>query len=223
MLSNEALALFLRHADGRITVDDSNRDACRELAREGVLVVGHSFAAGREAFYVPTAMGRKLAEVMGHQRHHRPQNPPCPVRDRQPRLRAGLERGDVINMAALLPFVGDDRVDAVAGVRTFGQMRPPFSPFKRSGLSTPELTVMLPPSRPSGSKAHHFMCARRSSAPNLSSGMPSSCMRTAQYHSAGLPSTGKLLGMIGGVCGRFFGHEPMVVGSAPGREAGVPG
>ena len=45
-LSDAALALF-RRMDGRIVVDDSNREACRELAREGVLVAGHSFTRGR--------------------------------------------------------------------------------------------------------------------------------------------------------------------------------
>jgi hypothetical protein len=66
MLSADALDLFRHHLpmDGRIAVDDSNREACRELAREGLLVVGHSFTGGREAFYVPTAAGRKLAEVL---------------------------------------------------------------------------------------------------------------------------------------------------------------
>jgi hypothetical protein len=62
-LSPAALALF-RCTGSRIVVDDSNRAACRELASEGVLTVGHSFTGGREAFYVPTALGRKLAEVL---------------------------------------------------------------------------------------------------------------------------------------------------------------
>jgi hypothetical protein len=66
MLSADAFDLFRHHLpmDGRIALDDSNREACRELGREGLLVVGHSFTGGREAFYVPTALGRKLAEVL---------------------------------------------------------------------------------------------------------------------------------------------------------------
>lgn len=66
MLSADTLDLFRHHLplDGRIAVDDSNRDACHELAREGLLFVGHSFTGGREASYMPTAPGRNLAEVL---------------------------------------------------------------------------------------------------------------------------------------------------------------
>ena len=42
---------------GEISVDDSNREAYRELARAGLMVVGHSFTRGREAFYRCTEEG----------------------------------------------------------------------------------------------------------------------------------------------------------------------
>ena len=65
-LSEAALALLRLHIeqDERIVVDDSNRLLCRELAAEGLLIVGHSFTLGREAFYVPTRLGRNLSEVL---------------------------------------------------------------------------------------------------------------------------------------------------------------
>ena len=62
-LSEAALSL-LRNYRGDIPVDDSNRDACRELASEGLLVVGHSFVGGREHFYRMTELGVKLARVL---------------------------------------------------------------------------------------------------------------------------------------------------------------
>lgn len=61
-LSGAALALLHQARDrGDIPVDDSNREACRELAREGLMVAGHTFAGGREVFYRCTAIGWKLA------------------------------------------------------------------------------------------------------------------------------------------------------------------
>ncbi len=65
-LSEAAVALLRLHLerDERIAVDDSNRLLCRELAAEGLLTVGHSFTLGREAFYVPTRLGRNLGEVL---------------------------------------------------------------------------------------------------------------------------------------------------------------
>ncbi len=134
MLSDEALDLFRRHPGGRIIVDDANRDACRELAREGVLVVGHSFAAGREAFYVPTAMGRELAEVMGaHQRAIARRIRLAPSVIGSSVFGPALNRGDVINMAALLPFVGDDRVDAVAESAPSARCDRPSRPSRGQG------------------------------------------------------------------------------------------
>ena len=66
-LSEPALAL-LRNYRGDIVTDDSNRETCRELAREGLLVVGHDFTRGREAFYRMTAMGVKLLGVLERMR-----------------------------------------------------------------------------------------------------------------------------------------------------------
>ena len=64
-LSESALALLRLHAQcDDIRVDDDNREAHRELAREGLMVVGHSFTEGREVFYRPTKLGRKLAGVL---------------------------------------------------------------------------------------------------------------------------------------------------------------
>jgi hypothetical protein len=55
---------LLRDYEGDITVDDSNREACRELASLGFLVVGHTFTGGREAFYRSTEIGAKLVLVL---------------------------------------------------------------------------------------------------------------------------------------------------------------
>jgi hypothetical protein len=58
-LSGDALALLKRHLErnGDIRVDDSNRELYRELARAGLMLAGHSFRDGREAFYVFTKEG----------------------------------------------------------------------------------------------------------------------------------------------------------------------
>jgi hypothetical protein len=45
-------------------VTDENREAHRELASEGLMVAGHSFTRGREAFYVLTLLGRKQTGVL---------------------------------------------------------------------------------------------------------------------------------------------------------------
>jgi hypothetical protein len=65
-LSKEALALLRLHAEqqGGIPVDDTTREPYRELAREGLMIVGHSFTGGRESFYALTEMGKKLACVL---------------------------------------------------------------------------------------------------------------------------------------------------------------
>src|SRR3954467_15358743 len=67
MLSAEALALLRLHVErrGDVVVDDSNREAYRELAREGLMVPGHSFLKGREAFYRLTEIGWKFAKING--------------------------------------------------------------------------------------------------------------------------------------------------------------
>ena len=65
-LSDAALALLRQHAErqGGVPVDDSTREPCRELAREGLKIVGHSFTGGRESFYALTETGKKLATVL---------------------------------------------------------------------------------------------------------------------------------------------------------------
>lgn len=64
-LSDSALALLRQYREsGDIPVDDSNREACRELAREGLMVVGHTFTGGREVFYRCTEAGWKMACAM---------------------------------------------------------------------------------------------------------------------------------------------------------------
>jgi hypothetical protein len=64
-LSEAAIALLKLHAErDDVRVDDCNREAHRELAREGLMVVGHSFTEGREVFYRLTKLGRKLACVL---------------------------------------------------------------------------------------------------------------------------------------------------------------
>jgi hypothetical protein len=64
-LSEAALALLRRHAehDG-VPLTEENRDTHRELAKEGLMVAGHSFTREREAFYVLTPLGRELAGVL---------------------------------------------------------------------------------------------------------------------------------------------------------------
>jgi hypothetical protein len=62
-ISPAALAL-LKGYRGDIPVDDSNRQACRDLAKEGLLVVGHDFTRGREAFCRMTDLGLKLVDVL---------------------------------------------------------------------------------------------------------------------------------------------------------------
>lgn len=62
---SEAAAALLRSYRGDIVTDDTNREACRELAREGLLVVGHSFIGGREAFYRMTEAGVKMLGELG--------------------------------------------------------------------------------------------------------------------------------------------------------------
>jgi hypothetical protein len=58
-LSAEALALLKLHLErgGDLRVDDANREMYRELARAGLMLAGHSFRDGREAFYVFTKEG----------------------------------------------------------------------------------------------------------------------------------------------------------------------
>ena len=55
-LSEAALTLLKRHLErnGEIRVDDTNRETYRELAKAGLMLAGHSFRDGREAFYAAT-------------------------------------------------------------------------------------------------------------------------------------------------------------------------
>ena len=66
-LSDGALALLSLHAErqGGIAVDDATREPYRELAREVLMIAGHSFTGGRESFYTLTETGKKLATVLG--------------------------------------------------------------------------------------------------------------------------------------------------------------
>ena len=65
-LSEAALALIRLHAErDDVPVTDENRKAHRELAHEGLMVVGHDFLAGRETFYRLTKIGRKFAAING--------------------------------------------------------------------------------------------------------------------------------------------------------------
>jgi hypothetical protein len=68
MLSDSALALFRLHVErrGDIPVDESTRDAYRELARAGLMVAGHTFTGGDESMYRLTKLGfARKAELMG--------------------------------------------------------------------------------------------------------------------------------------------------------------
>ena len=62
-LSEAATALLRRHLQGELPVDDSNREPHRELARAGLMVAGHSFTRGREAFYRFTEAGWEFANA----------------------------------------------------------------------------------------------------------------------------------------------------------------
>ncbi len=58
---SEAAVALLRDYRGDIITDDSNREACRELAAAGYLVAGHTFTGGREVFYRMTRAGVELS------------------------------------------------------------------------------------------------------------------------------------------------------------------
>lgn len=65
-LSDEALALLRLHVarQGGLPVDDETRGPYRELAKAGLMTVGHSFTGGRESFYALTELGKKLSVVL---------------------------------------------------------------------------------------------------------------------------------------------------------------
>ena len=62
-LSADAMALLKLDLErkGDIPVDDTTRDLYRELARAGLLIAGHSFTRGREAFCKLTEEGWNFA------------------------------------------------------------------------------------------------------------------------------------------------------------------
>jgi hypothetical protein len=61
---SEAAVALLRDYRGDIVTDDSNREACRELAAAGYLVVGHTFTGGREVFYRMTQAGVEMLDMI---------------------------------------------------------------------------------------------------------------------------------------------------------------
>ena len=67
-LSDAALALLRLHVEwrGQIDADDSNREAYRELARTGLMIVGHSFTGGRESLYRLTKEGYDFVNAPSH-------------------------------------------------------------------------------------------------------------------------------------------------------------
>jgi hypothetical protein len=63
-LSVEALSLLRLHRErDDIRVDDSNREAHRELAAAGPMIAARSFRDGREAFYRFTDAGRAFVNA----------------------------------------------------------------------------------------------------------------------------------------------------------------
>ncbi|OJW21138.1 MAG: hypothetical protein BGO49_24295 [Planctomycetales bacterium 71-10] len=66
MLSDTALIGFRLFVErnGDMPVVNSNREAFRELVREGVMIAGHSFAGGRESFYALTEAGKRMAVML---------------------------------------------------------------------------------------------------------------------------------------------------------------
>jgi hypothetical protein len=70
MLSKQSLALFRQHMEKRMTIDvDRNREAYRELASAGLMVVGNSFGGGEESVYHVTKLGlERKAELLASAR-----------------------------------------------------------------------------------------------------------------------------------------------------------
>lgn len=64
-MSDAALSVFrlFLERNGDLPVDDSNRQAYRELAGEGLMIPGHSFKSGW-SFYALTDAGKKFAAVL---------------------------------------------------------------------------------------------------------------------------------------------------------------
>ena len=65
MLSESALTVFRSFVErnGDLAVDDSNREAYRELAREGLMFPGHSFKGGWN-FYALSDAGKKFVVLL---------------------------------------------------------------------------------------------------------------------------------------------------------------
>jgi len=64
-LSEAALAMLRPHVEqDNIRIDDTNREAHRELARAGLMEAIHTFALGRESRYRFTSKGRDLANAL---------------------------------------------------------------------------------------------------------------------------------------------------------------
>ena len=154
-LSEAAVALLKRYMEsGDIPVDDSNRATCRELAAAGLMVAGHTFTGGREVFYRCTEAGWKLA------------NAPSRRIRLAPSVIGRSDFGAALIAASCVMCRSSSNSWAMTASilsrrRAFAHGLPPFLPFNRSGLSTPELTVipvvMLPPTVPSESKVCHAM------------------------------------------------------------------
>ncbi len=64
-MSDAALAVFRQfiERDGDFPIDDSNREAYRELAKEGLMIPGHSFKSGW-SFFALTDAGKRFAVVL---------------------------------------------------------------------------------------------------------------------------------------------------------------
>jgi hypothetical protein len=64
-LSEAALAVLRLHVEhDNIRIDDSNREAHRELAGAGLMEAVHTFALGRESRYRFTREGREMANSL---------------------------------------------------------------------------------------------------------------------------------------------------------------
>ena len=114
-LSAEAVALLRLHLerDG-IRVDDSNREAHRELARAGIMYPVSGYSTGPESHYRFTAEGWRRARnssvappPLAIPVSDRPRQLPRRRGDRQLRIRRPLHGLVVGIAAALLVFVGD--------------------------------------------------------------------------------------------------------------------
>ncbi len=66
-LSEVALAVLRLHVEQEnIRIDDTNREAHRELARAGLMEAIHTFALGRESRYRFTRAGWEMANALSN-------------------------------------------------------------------------------------------------------------------------------------------------------------